>query len=115
MNFFKNMNNVHRVVFQVNTYQVAISSNGTHSFVELLYPENGIQWIQGESHPNGLPDAKAQAGFMSEGKMYTLRGSGTDQIQNVDKWVMGRAEAPAVFTRDVFMGLCNCFQVVECK
>ncbi|XP_029175623.1 nidogen-2 isoform X2 [Nylanderia fulva] len=71
---------------KVNTYQVAISSNGTHSFVELLYPENGIQWIQGESHPSGLPDAKAQAGFMSEGKMYTLRGSGTDQIQNVDKW-----------------------------
>ncbi|XP_011138379.1 nidogen-2 isoform X2 [Harpegnathos saltator] len=71
---------------KMNTYQVAISSNCTHSFVELLYPENGIQWIQGESHPNGLPDAKAQAGFMSEGKMYTLRGSGTDQIQNVDKW-----------------------------
>ncbi|XP_070160368.1 nidogen isoform X1 [Polyergus mexicanus] len=71
---------------KVNTYQVAISSNGSHSFVELLYPENGIQWIQGESHPSGLPDAKAQAGFMSEGKMYILRGSGTDQIQNVDKW-----------------------------
>ncbi|XP_031368253.1 nidogen isoform X4 [Apis dorsata] len=71
---------------QVNTYQVAISSNGTHSYVELLYPDDGIQWIQGESHPNGLPDAKAQAGLMSEGRMYTLRGSGTDQIQNVDKW-----------------------------
>lgn len=71
---------------KVNTYQVAISSNGTHSYVELLYPDDGIQWIQGESHPNGLPDAKAQAGLMSEGRMYTLRGSGTDQIQNVDKW-----------------------------
>ncbi|XP_031842323.2 nidogen isoform X2 [Nomia melanderi] len=71
---------------KVNTYQVAISSNGTHSYVELLYPDNGIQWIQGESHPSGLPDAKAQAGFMSEGRMYTLKGSGTDQIQNVDKW-----------------------------
>ncbi|XP_076672085.1 nidogen isoform X2 [Andrena cerasifolii] len=71
---------------KMNTYQVAISSNGTHSYVELLYPENGIQWIQGESHPSGLPDAKAQAGFMSEGRMYTLKGSGTDQIQNVDKW-----------------------------
>ncbi|KAG7213656.1 hypothetical protein KM043_002901 [Ampulex compressa] len=71
---------------KVNTYQVAISSNGTHSFVELLYPENGIQWIQGESHPSGLPDAKAQAGFMTEGRLYTLKGSGTDQIQNVDKW-----------------------------
>lgn len=73
---------------QVNTYQVAISSNGTHSFVELLYPENGIQWIQAESHPSGLPDAKAQAGFMSEGRITTLQGSGTDQIQNVDKWVL---------------------------
>nr|XP_050849041.1 nidogen-like isoform X3 [Vespula vulgaris] len=71
---------------KVNTYQVAISSNGTHSFVELLYPENGIQWIQAESHPSGLPDAKAQAGFMSEGRITTLQGSGTDQIQNVDKW-----------------------------
>lgn len=71
---------------KVNTYQVAISSNGTHSFVEFLYPNGGIQWIQGESHPNGLPDAKAQVGFMSEGKMYTLKGSGTDQIQNIDKW-----------------------------
>ncbi|XP_076239485.1 nidogen isoform X2 [Calliopsis andreniformis] len=71
---------------KVNTYQVAISSNGTHSYLEMLYPENGIQWIQGESHPSGLPDAKAQAGFMSEGRMYTLKGSGTDQIQNVDKW-----------------------------
>ncbi|XP_076380704.1 nidogen isoform X1 [Megalopta genalis] len=71
---------------KVNTYQVAISSNGTHSYVELLYPDNGIQWIQGESHPSGLPDAKAQAGFMSEGRMYTVKGSGTDQIQNADKW-----------------------------
>ncbi|XP_012271445.1 nidogen-2 isoform X2 [Orussus abietinus] len=71
---------------KVNTYQAAIISNGTHSYVELLYPEGGIQWIQGESHPNGLPDARAQAGLMSEGKMYTLKGSGTDQIQNIDKW-----------------------------
>ncbi|XP_031781812.1 nidogen isoform X2 [Nasonia vitripennis] len=71
---------------KVNTYQVAISSNETHSYVELLYPEGGIQWIQGESHPNGLPDAKAQVGIMGEDKMYVLPGSGTDQIQNIDKW-----------------------------
>ncbi|XP_043521390.1 nidogen isoform X4 [Frieseomelitta varia] len=71
---------------KVNTYQVAIISNSTHSYVEFLYPENGVQWIQGESHPNGLPDAKAQAGLMSEGRIYTLKGSGTDQIQNIDKW-----------------------------
>ncbi|XP_033230470.1 nidogen-like isoform X2 [Belonocnema kinseyi] len=70
---------------KINTYQAAISSNGTHSYVELLYPQDGIQWIQGESHPNGLPDAKAQVGFMSEGTIYALPGSGTDQIQNIDK------------------------------
>lgn len=72
---------------QVNTYQVAISSNETHSYVELLYPEGGIQWIQGESHPNGSPDAKAQVGIMGEDKMHVLTGSGTDQIQNIDKYV----------------------------
>ncbi|KAJ8676735.1 hypothetical protein QAD02_012522, partial [Eretmocerus hayati] len=70
---------------KVNTFQVAISSNGTHSYAEFLYPENGIQWVQGESHPNGLPDAKAQAGIMGDSKLYTLTGSGTDQIRNLDK------------------------------
>ncbi|XP_043266975.1 nidogen isoform X2 [Venturia canescens] len=71
---------------KVNTYQVAISSNGTASYIELLYPEGGIQWIQGESHPSGLPDARAQAGFMTEGRLYTLKGSGNDHIRNIDKW-----------------------------
>lgn len=71
--------------FQVNTFQCAVSSNGTHSYVEFLYPENGIQWIRGESHPNGLPDAIAQAGIIGESKFYAIPGSGTDQIQNIDK------------------------------
>ncbi|XP_015604569.1 nidogen-2 isoform X3 [Cephus cinctus] len=70
----------------VNSYQVVISSNGTHSFVELLYPEGGIRWIQAIPQPNGLPDAKAQAGLMSGGKVYTLKGSGTDRIEYIEKW-----------------------------
>lgn len=71
---------------QVNTYQIAVSSNGSHSFVEFLYPEKSIQWIQADSHPGGLPDAKAQAGVVAlDGRLFTLKGSGTDQIQNIDK------------------------------
>lgn len=74
-------------IVKVNTYQVAISSNGTHSYVEFLYPDEGIQWIQADFHPGGLPDAKAQAGLVSrEGRITTLKGSGTDQIQNIDKY-----------------------------
>lgn len=67
-----------------NSFQVAIISNGTESFVELLYPERDIQWIQRETEQTALPDAKAQAGFIAEdGRMYTLRGSGSHQIRNI--------------------------------
>lgn len=67
-----------------NSFQIAIISNGTESFVELLYPERDIQWIQRETEPSALPDAKAQAGFIAEdGRMFTLRGSGSHQIRNI--------------------------------
>ncbi|XP_069687047.1 nidogen [Periplaneta americana] len=72
---------------KVNTFQVVVISDGSDSFVEFLYADNGIQWIQGMAQSSGLPDARAQAGFVSgDGRLYTLRGSGTDQIQNLDKW-----------------------------
>lgn len=67
-----------------NTFQAAVISNGTESFVELLYPEREIQWIQGEIQGASLPDAKAQAGFIAEdGRLFTLRGSGSHQIRNI--------------------------------
>ncbi|XP_046419384.1 nidogen isoform X1 [Neodiprion fabricii] len=70
-----------------NTYQVVISSNGTHSYAEFLYAPQGIQWIQADSHPGSLPDARAQAGVVSrDGRMYTLKDSGSDQVVNLDKW-----------------------------
>ncbi|XP_045494684.1 nidogen [Colias croceus] len=70
-----------------NSYQIAVISNGTESFVELLYPEREIQWIQKETAPGSLPDAKAQAGFIAEdGRVFTLRGSGSHQIRNVVSW-----------------------------
>ncbi|XP_049867994.1 nidogen [Pectinophora gossypiella] len=70
-----------------NSFQIAVISNGNESFVELLYPEREIQWIQREAQQNSLPDAKAQAGFVAEdGRVFTLRGSGSHQIRNIVSW-----------------------------
>ncbi|KAJ8721700.1 hypothetical protein PYW07_002475 [Mythimna separata] len=70
-----------------NRFQTAIISNGTETFVEFLYPERDIQWVQKETQVLSLPDAKAQAGFVSEdGRIYTLRGSGSHQIRNIVAW-----------------------------
>nr|CAD7444676.1 unnamed protein product [Timema bartmani] len=72
---------------KVNTFQVVICSDGEDSYVQFLYADGGIQWIQSTGQSTGLPDARAQAGLMSgDGRLFTLRGSGTDQIQNLDKW-----------------------------
>ncbi|XP_054262351.1 nidogen isoform X2 [Macrosteles quadrilineatus] len=74
-------------VDKVNTFQAVVGSDGTESFVELLYRQGGIQWVQGQGQSSRLPEARAQAGFVAEdGRLYTLRGSGTDQIQNLDRW-----------------------------
>lgn len=74
---------------KLNTFQVVIASDGEESYVEFLYPEGGIQWIQGTGDESGLPDARAQAGFVSEdGKFKALIGSGTEQIRNLEKLVL---------------------------
>ncbi|KAG8240898.1 cell-matrix adhesion [Homalodisca vitripennis] len=73
---------------KVNTFQAVIGSDGSESFVELLYRPGGVQWVQGRGSSDRLPDARAQAGFVAEdGRLYTLRGSGTDQIQNLDRYI----------------------------
>lgn len=71
----------------VNTFQVVISSDGYDSYVEFIYPESGLQWIQGTGDKDsGLPDVRAQAGFISsDGRYYALPHSGTDQVRNLDK------------------------------
>ncbi|XP_068632401.1 nidogen [Battus philenor] len=70
-----------------NSFQAAVISNGTESFVELIYPEREIQWIQSGGQQTSLPDAKAQAGFVAEdGRLLTLRGSGSHQIRNIVSW-----------------------------
>lgn len=74
---------------QVNTYQVVIITDGVETYLEFLYPENGLQWIQGTGDKSGLPDARAQAGIISpDGKLFTLPGSGTEKVRNLDRWVL---------------------------
>lgn len=67
-----------------------IASNNEESYAEFLYADDGIQWLQGEGSPStGVPDAKAQAGFVAaNGRTHVLQGSGTDQIRNLMRLVL---------------------------
>ncbi|XP_028136673.1 nidogen [Diabrotica virgifera virgifera] len=86
---------------KVNTYQVVISTDGEQSYVEFLYPENGIQWIQGTGDESGLPDARAQAGIISpEGKVFSLPGSGTEQVKNLKEWTNMGLEGQFIYRID---------------
>lgn len=71
---------------RVNTFQTVIISNSSESYLLMLYPENGIQWIQSLGKIEGLPDALAQAGFMSsDRRVMKLPGSGSEHIFHLDK------------------------------
>jgi hypothetical protein len=73
-------------VFQTNTFQLVLVSDELSSYVMLLYPEGGLQWLKGQGKNRNTPDATAQAGIISgEGKHLLLRGSGTDQIRALEK------------------------------
>lgn len=65
----------------LNTFQVAIIWNEEETFVQFLYPKDGISWIQGDIGESGLPDVRAQAGFISEdGRVFELKGSGSENV-----------------------------------
>lgn len=67
-----------------NSFQVALILGDEETFVQFLYPENGINWIQGDTKESGLPDVRAQAGFISEdGRFFPLQGSGTDNMKHL--------------------------------
>uniref|UniRef100_A0A1Q3FIC5 Putative low-density lipoprotein receptor n=1 Tax=Culex tarsalis TaxID=7177 RepID=A0A1Q3FIC5_CULTA len=67
-----------------NSFQVALILGEEETYVQFLYPEHGINWIQGDTGDSGLPDVRAQAGFISEdGRFFQLQGSGTDNIKHL--------------------------------
>ncbi|XP_016969841.2 nidogen [Drosophila rhopaloa] len=63
---------------RLNTFQVALIADEQQTFVQLIYPEGGLNWLQGETAGSGLPDIRAQAGFEgADGRYYKLNGSGS--------------------------------------
>lgn len=51
--------------------------------MEFIYPTGGLNWIQGETGSLGLPDIRAQAGFVAEdGRFFNMDGSGSDNVHN---------------------------------
>lgn len=69
--------------------QAAIICGDQDTYVEFLYPSNGIQWLQGDQGESGLPDIRAQAGFVAEdGRFFTVTGSGTDNVSVSFKYVV---------------------------
>lgn len=67
-----------------NSYQAIIICGDDETFVALLYPQNGLNWLQGEPGESGLPDVRAQAGFVAEdGRIFNLKGSGTDNVMKI--------------------------------
>lgn len=75
---------------------MVIASNGNESYGFFLYPDNGIQWVQGQTSLNAIQDARTQAGFMSgSGQFYKLPGSGSEQVKNYPK--MSNINEPGMF------------------
>ncbi|EDX06478.1 GD10735 [Drosophila simulans] len=67
---------------RLNTFQVALIANEQSTFVQFIYPDGGLNWLQGETAGLGLPDIRAQAGFVAEdGRFYTLNGSGSENAR----------------------------------
>ena len=67
---------------------MVIATDGQDTFTLFAYPDNGIQWIQGVGKNPNLPDARAQAGFISgDNRFFLLKGSGSDQVSGLSKWV----------------------------
>uniref|UniRef100_A0A1B0DDW6 Uncharacterized protein n=1 Tax=Phlebotomus papatasi TaxID=29031 RepID=A0A1B0DDW6_PHLPP len=65
-----------------NTYQVAVICGDSETYVQFLYPDGGLNWIKGDVGESGLPDVRAQAGFVSEeGEVFTLKGSGQENVK----------------------------------
>ncbi|XP_071534542.1 nidogen [Panulirus ornatus] len=72
---------------RVNTYQLVIVTDTVDTYVMFHYADGGIQWLQGDGKNPSVPDARGQAGLISgDGRYFLLKGSGTDQVRNLDRW-----------------------------
>uniref|UniRef100_A0A1A9V771 Nidogen n=1 Tax=Glossina austeni TaxID=7395 RepID=A0A1A9V771_GLOAU len=67
---------------QLNTFQAVLIVDDKETFVQFIYPKDCLNWLKGENGPLGLPDIRAQAGFVAEdGRYLNLPGSGSDGVR----------------------------------
>lgn len=78
---FKSKNDVR------NLFQVAIILSDEETYAQFLYPHDGINWIQADIGESGLPDVRAQAGFISEdGRFFNIKDSGTENVRYLTEY-----------------------------
>lgn len=69
-----------------NSFQVVVICAQEETYVQFLYPQGGLKWIQGDISESGLPDIRGQAGFVSEDHRYfALKGSGSDHVRHLSE------------------------------
>ena len=87
----------------MNTFQCVLATDERYSFVTFLYPRGGIQWTSSDSSDgmNGLGGVSAVAGFSAGDSInyYSIKGSGTHDIINIDEG--GNTLTPGVYIYQV--------------
>ncbi|XP_055855173.1 nidogen-like [Episyrphus balteatus] len=69
-----------------NTFQAVIICNSDETYVQFIYPDEGINWFNSDSVEFGVRDVLAQAGFVSDdGRYFMINGSGTENVANLSK------------------------------
>lgn len=70
--------------YEKNTFQVVVISSNDETYVEFLYPQGGIQWVQADTGESGLPDIRARVGFvLTDIRSFEVKGSGTDKVRHL--------------------------------
>lgn len=76
------------LLLQTNTFQCILGTDGSQSFVALLYADDMIQWMTGDADGgvNGLGGDRADVGFVSENPMnnFFLPASNTSAVLMLD-------------------------------
>ncbi len=76
-------------LIQTNTFQLVVTSDGESSFALLLYADNLLQWMTGDSDGgvNGLGGDRADVGFVGDDSSdnFFLPASNTSAVLNLDE------------------------------
>lgn len=77
------------ISLQTNTFQSVVATDGESSFVLLLYADNLIQWMAGDSDGglNGFGGDRADVGFVGDDSSnnFFLPASNTSAVLNLDE------------------------------